>query len=131
MQLYAGIEIGGTKLQLVAGNGQGRILERRKLEGVAAKGAQGIREQIAKVLPELLSNHKISAGGAGFGGPVDWRNGKICRSHQIEGWSEFDLAGWLQQLTGVMAFGDNDANVAALGEGKHGAGTGSNPEVYV
>ena len=69
--------------------------------------------------------------GVGFGGPVDWNTGRICRSHQIEGWSEFDLGGWLHQLTGAPVAVDNDANVAALGEAVRGAGKGFNPAFYV
>ena len=69
--------------------------------------------------------------GVGFGGPVDWKTGRICRSHQIEGWSEFDLGGWLGQLTGAPVVVDNDANVAALGEALCGAGVGFNPVFYV
>ena len=67
----------------------------------------------------------------GFGGPVDWRTGRICKSHQIEGWSGFDLAGWLKEMTGAPVLVDNDANVAALGEARHGAGRGANPVFYV
>ena len=131
MELTAGIEIGGTKLQLVLGDEAGGIGERRKLAVDPAKGGAGIRDQIAQELPQLLQNRRISAVGVGFGGPVDWRTGRICRSHQIEGWSEFDLAGWLQPLAGVPVFVDNDANVAALGEAIRGAGVGFNPVFYV
>ena len=56
---------------------------------------------------------------------------RICRSHQIEGWSEFDLGGWLQQISGVPARVDNDANVAALGEARRGAGQSLNPVFYI
>jgi glucokinase len=131
MQLYLGIEIGGTKLPLVLGDEQGRIHERRKLVVDRTKGAAGIREQIRETLPGLIGDRKIRIAGVGFGGPVDWRTGEICRSHQIEGWSEFDLGGWIQDLTGVPVVVDNDANVAALGEARHGAGVGSNPIFYV
>jgi glucokinase len=69
--------------------------------------------------------------GVGFGGPVDWRAGRICRSHQIEGWSEFDLGGWLHELVRVPVEVENDANLAALGEALQGAGKGFNPVFYV
>ena len=131
METFLGIEIGGTKLQLVAGNGLGEIIECRRLSVVSKEGAKGIRKQIEQNLPELVRKHKPSAIGVGFGGPVDWKTGKICRSHQIEGWSEFDLAGWLQPFSGMPAVVDNDGNVAALGEATHGAGKGLNPVFYV
>jgi len=67
----------------------------------------------------------------GFGGPVDWQTGKICRSHQVAGWSDFDLANWLRQLAGAPAVVDNDANVGALGEALGGAGVGFSRVFYV
>jgi len=129
--VFLGIEIGGTKLQLVLGETGGQIVERRKLAVEPSRGAAGIREQIAEAVPELASRHRLKGVGVGFGGPVDWKTGKICRSHQIEGWSEFDLGGWLRELTGVRVRVDNDANVGALGEASQGAGAGFNPAFYV
>jgi glucokinase len=131
MGLYGGIEIGGTKLQVVLGDEHGKIQARRKLSVERNQGAAGIREQIQRALPDLIRGQNVSAVGIGFGGPVDWRTGNICRSHQIEGWSEFDLARWLGKLTHVPVCVDNDANVAALGEARHGAGVGFNPVFYV
>ena len=125
------IEIGGTKLQLAIGDDTGVISERRRFNVDKARGGEGIREQIAGALPALLSKAKPVAIGVGFGGPVDWRTGRIARSHQIEGWSGFDLGGWLREQTGLPVRVDNDANVAALGEATRGAGEGSNPVFYV
>ena len=131
MGLYGGIEIGGTKLQMVLGDELGKIHSRLKLSVERNQGAAGIREQIQRALPDLIRGRNVSALGVGFGGPADWRTGRICRSHQIEGWSEFDLAGWLRELTKVPVRVDNDANVAALGEARHGACVGFNPVFYV
>ena len=128
---FLGLEVGGTKLQLVVGDESAKIRERRRLTVRADLGAAGIRSQIEKTLPELLADHKIAAGGVGFGGPVDWRAGRIARSHQIEGWSGFELAAWLRGLVGAPVFVDNDANVAALGETTRGAGAGFSPALYV
>lgn len=126
-----GIEIGGTKLQLVTGDESGRISQRRKLAVNRTAGAAGIREQILLAIRELRGDRPFDAIGVGFGGPVDWRTGKICRSHQIHGWAEFEFGRWLNAQTGSSAFVDNDANVAALGEATRGTGLNCDPVFYV
>ena len=131
MALFLGIEIGGTKLQLFLGDESATVRERKKLPVDPARGGAGIREQIQCELPELIRGRSLQAGAVGFGGPVDWRTGRIWRSHQIEGWSEFDLSGWLHAQFGIPVAVDNDANLGALGEARHGAGVGFNPVFYV
>ncbi len=128
-----GMEIGGTKLQIVSGDAEGRIVERWRCQVDPAKGGQGIREQIGAVLENVLKQVPEPHGmGVGFGGPVDFQTGRIECSHQIEGWSGFDLAGWVRQITGIQNVRvENDANVAALGEAVLGAGRGHDPVFYV
>lgn len=126
-----GIEIGGTKLQVVTGDDSGAIHQRHRWTVEKAAAAHGIRERLEAILPDLVKKSALAALGVGFGGPVDWRTGRVARSHQIEGWSDFDLAGWLRSLSGVPVWADNDANVAALGEARRGAGQGFNPVFYV
>ena len=128
---YLGIEIGGTKLQLVAADAAARITARVRLNVDKARGGAGIREQIQRALPNLMEQAQPAGIGVGFGGPVDSATGQICCSHQIEGWSEFPLGEWLRGLTGLPVRVDNDANTAALGEAQRGAGVGCNPVFYV
>ncbi|HSU56034.1 MAG TPA: ROK family protein, partial [Candidatus Dormibacteraeota bacterium] len=128
---FLGFEIGGTKLQLVLGEATGEISERWRFDVEPAKGGVGIRQQIEAALPGLLKKGPVKAVGLGFGGPVNWQTGRICLSHQIEGWSEFDLRGWLEPLVKAPVVVDNDANVAALGEALNGTGRGFEPVFYV
>src|SRR5437867_9335772 len=128
---FLGLEIGGTKLQIVAGNASAQILERRRIAVDQAKRGAAIREHIEATLAELIPATKPSAIGVGFGGPVDWKTGEICRSHQIEGWEDFKLRDWLQTLSALPVCVDNDANTATFGEALHGAGVGLNPVFYV
>jgi len=130
-QHYLGIEIGGTKLQIVVGDEAARIVERRRLNVDRTKGGAGIREQMQVVLLDLIPALRPAGIGVGFGGPVDWKIGQICRSHQIEGWADFKLADWLRSLGGSPVRVDNDANTATLGEAVHGAGVGFNPVFYL
>lgn len=127
---FVGIEIGGTKLQLVAGR-PGLIQDRQRSAVDVKRGAVGIREQIEKVLPELVKKWDAQAVALGFGGPVDRCNGRIARSHQIEGWSGFEIRKWLAELSRTEIVIDNDANMAALGEATLGVGKDNNPVYYV
>ncbi|MFM7815860.1 MAG: ROK family protein, partial [Verrucomicrobiota bacterium] len=126
-----GIEIGGTKLQLVAGTHDGRLLERRRLQVDQTSGGEGIRAELAHHLPALIQTHNPIGIGVGFGGPVDHRTGRIACSHQIQGWHQFELGQWLHGLTRLPVAIDNDANVAALGEARHGAGIHHDPVLWI
>lgn len=128
---FLAIEIGGTKLQLFVGDEAAQILQRWRFDVDATRGGAGIRAQIESALPEILRAHNIAAVGAGYGGPVDGRTGKICCSHQVDGWADFPLGGWLREHTGRPVVIDNDANCGALGEAKRGAGQGCDPVFYV
>ncbi|HEV7924962.1 MAG TPA: ROK family protein [Verrucomicrobiae bacterium] len=130
-ELYLGLEIGGTKLQVFTGDAGARIVERHRFQVEPASGGAGIRAQLEQIIPALAKRIRPAAVGLGFGGPVDWKTGQICCSHQIEGWSDFPLAAWLSELAEAPVMVDNDANLGALGEATCGAGAGFNPVFYV
>lgn len=134
--MFLGIEIGGTKLQLGLGRGDG-VLAGLWRGGVdVTRGADGIREQIVEAVPQLLAQSGIDRGqlrgvGIGFGGPVDDSTRTVIKSHQIEGWDNFPLADWISDLVGLPATLGNDADVAGLAEALFGAGKGLSPIFYI
>lgn len=128
-ELLLGIEIGGTKFQLAAAEAPGEIVHWQRITQETGVTASDIREQIATSL-QLWGGIKWRAAGVGFGGPVDWRNGRVHCSHQIDGWDKVDFCTWLSALIGAPVAIDNDANVAALAEVWHGAGMGRSPVFY-
>lgn len=130
--MYLGIEIGGTKLQLGIGRGDGSplvALERFDVE--PALGAAGILERIRLAGGPLVARYAPRAAGIGFGGPIDAARGRIVRSHHIEGWSGFPLADWCRETFALWAAVGNDADLAGLAEARFGAGEGRNPVFYV
>ena len=127
---YLAIEIGGSKLLLCIGDEAGRILERRRFAVEREQGAEGIRARIVEALPELIAVGRPAAIGVGYGGPVNWRNGRIWKSYHIAGWSDFPLGDWLREQTGLPTFVENDSNLATLGEARCGAGRGASPVFY-
>ncbi len=131
MNNYLGIEIGGTKLQLVSGTADGVIAERTRFQVDAGEGAAAIRQRIEETIPKLIDQFHPTAIGVGFGGPVNRQTGHIAKSHQVEGWSEFPIVDWLTGLSALPTLVENDANTAALGEATCGAGRGKNPVFYI
>jgi len=127
---YLGIEIGGTKLQLVLGDSKARIIERFRFVVDRVAGADGIRKHIAETVKNLRPE-KLSAIGVGFGGPVDRSTGKVWGSYQIKGWSGFAIKDWLEDISGVSVAVDNDANVAAFGEALYGSGKEYSNILYI
>ena len=126
-----GIEIGGTKQQIVVGDAEGRIIDRCRFSVDPTSGGPVIRDRMAEELPPILAEHHPERIGVGFGGPVDIAAGTVAVSHQIEGWSCFPLRDWLHELTGLPVIIENDANTAALSEALRGAGRGFNPAFYM
>jgi glucokinase len=137
MPSYLGIEIGGTKLQIAVGRGEGepfRAFWRGTIE--AAQRATRIQEQIVAGVDELLAKAGLTRGeiagvAIGFGGPVDTRRGRIVTSHQVDGWDDFPLVKWFHERLGWPAVLHNDADTAAYAEASFGAGKGFDPVLYV
>ncbi len=130
--MFLGVEIGGTKLQLGVGRGDGMPLEAlERLDVNVRDGAAGIRRQIEEVGRQLIARHGVRAIGIGFGGPVDAIAGRTIKSHQIEGWDNFPLVQWCRQTLALPAAISNDADAAGLAEARFGAGRGQGVVFYI
>ena len=134
--MYLGVEIGGTKLQLGIGPGDGTLVGLCRDEVRLVYGGEGIRQQIKAAVPMLLQIAGLDAGdlkgvGVGFGGPTDDATQTVIRSHHVSGWDGFPLAEWVAEVVGVPAVICNDADVAGLAEALFGAGKGLSPIFYL
>lgn len=134
--MFLGIEIGGSKLQLGLGEGDGTLRGFWRGTVDAGAGGEGIRKQILTAVPELLAQSGVAPSqikgiGIGFGGPVDDATHTVIKSHQIAGWDNFPLAEWLSNLLGLPAVLGNDADVAGLAEALFGAGKELSPIFYI
>lgn len=134
--MYLGIEIGGTKLQLGLGAGDGSIAALWRGGVDRAAGGEGIRQQITAAVPELLAQANVDRKslrgvGIGFGGPTDDATQSVIKSHHISGWDGFPLALWLEEMLGLRTVICNDADVAGLAEALFGAGRGLSSIFYI
>ena len=130
--MFLGIEIGGTKLQLGVGHGDGSpLVELVRRDVEERRGAAGILEQIEQEATALARRFPLRAVGFGFGGPVEVMAGRVTKSHQIAGWDHWPLVSWCERTVGLPAALGNDCDCAALAEGCYGAGRGARSVFYV
>lgn len=132
--LLLALDYGGTKHSaalLVRGERSWLALART----YSPPGADARYDQatMLRMAHELLARHpgRLLAVGVSFGGPVDASRGLVRLSHHVPGWEETPLRDQLQAEFGVPVAVDNDANVAALGEWRYGAGQGCASLLYV
>ncbi|MEO1995481.1 MAG: ROK family protein [Planctomycetaceae bacterium] len=125
------MEIGGTKLQLGVGAGDGTLtaLVRRAVD--PDLGAAGIRTAISELASELIPTHNVTRIGIGFGGPINGSQGRVTTSHQISGWDNFPIVKWCRDTWGLPTALGNDCDVAALAEATQGAGRNFRRVLYV
>ncbi|MGQ9563645.1 MAG: ROK family protein [Thermogutta sp.] len=129
---YLGIEIGGTKLQVGVGAGDGSpLLALRRGEIDRSQGAAVIRARILDFARPLINEYQPQGIGIAFGGPIDAKEGRTLRSHHVSGWEKFPLVEWCQKELGLPAVMGNDADLAGWAEAMFGAGRGHRAVFYI
>jgi len=120
-----GVDVGGTNIKAVAVNPAGDIIGETSVPTRASLGPESVIEQIHTAIRQVL--HQIgdmlpSAIGIGAPGSVDFEKGTLQHPPNLPGWGVIPLADIIHDRWSVPVILDNDANCAALGEAKHGAG---------
>jgi glucokinase len=124
------IDIGGSKFTIAAFDGP-HIVRRESRATDAAGGRDWMLAQIRQILLDWSRDLTFERCGIGFGGPVDFPTQRVVLSTHVEGWRDFDLPGFVHDLTGTPVVMDNDANAGAIGEAEFGAGKGCSPLFYM
>lgn len=132
MTLILALDFGGTKLAAALVNiGSKKWLRYERRLSPANANATTDLEIMRSLIYSLLQDTKPAAIGVSFGGPVDASTGTVRLSHHVAGWENIPLKGLLEEEFGVPVGVDNDANVAALGEHRFGAGQGYDSLFYI
>jgi glucokinase len=128
--LAIGVDAGGTKTEgLLVDVGLGRILDRRRID-TPAEDADATARGIIAVARELMAGRdNVRALGVGAAGMVDHKG--VLRYAPNVAWREFPLLARIEEAVGLPTLVENDANVAAWGEFKFGAGRGSTDMLLV
>jgi glucokinase len=127
MNLYGGLDFGGSSVKIGLVGEEGRIIARSIVEIDAGSGFKRIMTQVALSLERLLGRTqrkgRLVSLGVGTPGFTDKESGVLvdgCRN--IPSLQGHSVRGYLERRFKVPVFADNDANCAAAGELLFGAG---------
>jgi glucokinase len=122
--MIVGIDIGGTstKLGLVHDD---RVIAHARVPTPGHADAEAYADALVQALKSLLSTHGTAAVAIGIGAPNgNQHTGIIDRAPNLPWGQDVPLARMLAERTGLPCTLGNDANAAALGEWRYGAGQG-------
>jgi fructokinase len=132
-ELFAGVEMGGTKCVCILGSGPDDI---RAVERLPTRAYDETLRAIEGILERWQGQYgKIRALGVASFGPLDLRTqsptyGFVTTTAKA-GWRNSDVARRLERRLGVRVGFDTDVNGAALAEGRWGAAVGLTHFAYV
>ena len=119
MALTIGVDIGGTKIAAGVVDEHGVILERVKL--ATPKDSAQVAATIAEAVTSLRENHEVEAVGLGAAGFVSADRATVLFAANMS-WRNEPLRERIEGLVDLPVVVENDANVAAWGEARFGAG---------
>jgi glucokinase len=124
-EVVIGVDLGGTSVKAGLVDPKGEVLYQNKFPTNADKGPAVVIEQIHLAVQDAMKNRNgAEVRGIGIGAPgvVD-DEGVVKAPPNFADWDEVPLKAELTKLFGGCPIGiENDANAAALGESKYGAG---------
>jgi glucokinase len=119
-----GLDIGGTKIAGGVVTEDGMVLDLMEVPTPSSGDTVGTIEALRKIIDSLRNRHRaVQAIGAGAAGMVEWPTGRI-RWAPNNAYRDLPLRQLLADETGLPAVVDNDANMAAWAETRHGAAAG-------
>lgn len=125
---FIGIDLSGPNLRAAIVSDEGKIIERRQ----APLKADRLVPQVAELVSELRGiNPNVAAVGIAIPGLVNRQTDRVISSRDLPSTMREDLHAELTKAAGVRVEIENDANAAAYGEYKVGAGRGSRDMFYI
>jgi fructokinase len=126
---YGGIELGGTKVNVAIGDGNGAIIAKAQIP------TRDPHATLADIAGFFEAHVGVEALGVGAFGPVILDPMAKAYGHLAAtpkpGWSDFDLVGSLAQFFGGPILLQTDVAAAGIGEAQYGALHGIECGVYV
>jgi glucokinase len=126
VRLAVGVDLGGTNVRLGLVGPEGLVGGRTRQATEAVRGRDDVITRLAEAIRALVQDAPATAEVVGVGigvpGVIDHGRGTVVASANFPGWHDVPVGPDLARLTGLRVLVENDANVAAVGERRYGAG---------
>ncbi|HEX2970362.1 MAG TPA: ROK family protein [Bacteroidales bacterium] len=132
--LWIGVDIGGTKCAVVAGDSSFQILKKEGFPTNTERGYEPILEEFKGHIHNILASlpdYSLKKIGISCGGPLDSKKGMIYSPPNLPGWDNVPITGFFSKEFGVDTALQNDANACALAEWMMGAGKGTSNMIFL
>ena len=124
---FAGIEIGRSAMRAVIVSADGKVIARHE----ASYQLEDLVPEITRIVSGLSENGEIRSVGVGIPGLVNRETDRVLISTGLPSVVRSDLHSELMKATGLRFELENDANAAAYGEYKAGAGRDARDIFYI
>lgn len=130
------VDLGGTKIMAAVITPDGVILSRKYCPTMADKGPNEVIGRMVSAIRDVLSQSgmktaEIAGITVAAAGALDFDKGIVTSSPNLPGWKNVPLKDIVYERFGVKMHLLNDANAAALGEHRCGAGKGLSHVIYI
>lgn len=122
MSFALGIDVGGTKVLGGVVDASGSIVKTARRD-TPREGGVALTKTIADVALDLMQQHQVVGVGVSAAGFISSDRKTMLATPNIAGWNGVNLTEQLEKLIGTRVVLENDANSAAWGEVKFGAGS--------
>ncbi|HUD54429.1 MAG TPA: ROK family protein [Terracidiphilus sp.] len=134
--IWAGVDIGGTKTSVVVSRRPPEILSRIEFATLPTKGPIQALDQILAALHRMLAELKtgpesLCGIGVSCGGPLDPHAGVIQAPPNLSTWIDIPIVEILNREFAAPVLLENDANAGALAEHRYGAGQGTRNMIFL
>lgn len=131
MATYITVDIGGTQLRAARFSGQGTTPDEVIRTPTKSKDSAPLDRLIKLIADAWPTGEQVQAIGVAVPGPTDPYQGVVIEAPNIPGWNDLPLRQILEERFQTPVALGNDANMAALGEWRYGAGSGSHDLLYL
>lgn len=128
-----GIDLGGTNIKAALIDNQQGIFKKTEVPTEADKGPGHVLDNIAKGILELKDQSDGELHGVGIGSPgaISMDRTTVQDPPNLPGWTTVNVHDEILKRTNLSCLVENDANLAALGSSRFGAGKNFNDMIML